>query len=128
MGLPARSLVALAVLTAFGASAEAKPRFEKQELSVPGHIVSMDWGDLDGDGWTDLVVAYRRGIGPEATRFLAIFFRGPSGYPAKPDLMLNAPQGAAIFDLGDALPSPGDELVYLTSFGAVAQSLAGRRA
>jgi hypothetical protein len=58
---------------------------------------------------------------------LAIFFRSPTGWQPRPDLMLAAPQGAAIFDLGDALPAAGDEIVFMTSFGVMAQSLSGRR-
>ncbi|MCC7386179.1 MAG: VCBS repeat-containing protein [Deltaproteobacteria bacterium] len=127
MGESARILAGLLALVLVPAAAEAKARFEKQDIGVPGHILWLDWGDLDADGAVDLVVSYRRGLGPEAQRFLAVFFRSERGFASRPDLMLVAPTGSAIFDVGDALPSAGEEIVYLTRFGVFAQSLSGRR-
>lgn len=120
--------IAVLLVSLLAAEASAKLRFEKQELTAPGQLLWLDWGDLDGDGWTDLAISYHRGTGPESQRFIAVFFRSEKGYPARPDLMIAPPYNAAIFDLGDALPAPGVELVYLTQFGVTAQSLAGRKA
>ncbi|MFO0727373.1 MAG: VCBS repeat-containing protein [Myxococcota bacterium] len=107
--------------------AEAKARFNKVDLSVPGQVFWLDWGDVDGDGLVDLVVAYGRGIGPEAQRFVGVFFRNPGGFSKEPDLKFQTPPSTAIFDLGDAIPGGGDEIVYMSRFGVYAQSLAGRR-
>jgi len=117
--------LALSVLPAFAAS--AKTKYEKRELSVPGQILWLDWGDFDADGLVDLVVSYSRGQGPDAQRFLGVFFRRPDGLPREPDLKIAAPQTAAMFDVGDALAFPGDELVFMGRFGVFAQSLAGRK-
>jgi hypothetical protein len=123
------TLALLAAAASLLAPRLAEARFERQELQVPGQILWIDWGDLDGDQLVDLVVSYVRGTGPQAERQIAIFFRAPQGLPREPSLRLTPPAQTAIFDVGDLLPGrPGDELVYLSRYGVYAQSLAGRRA
>lgn len=101
--------------------------FDRQELTVPGSLLSATSGDLDGDGRTDLLVAFRRGYGPRSERFLAVFFRTATGYGEKPELIFPVPDDAAVYDVGEVLPAAGEEVVYLTSIGVYAQSLAGRK-
>lgn len=121
-----RWIGALIGVLVLGGVARAGPKFERQALSVPGAVLWMSHGELDGDGFTDLVVSYRRGSGPQAQRFLAIFFRGPEGYPAKPQVAFAAPARTAVYDVGDAVGDPRDELVYLSSTGVFAQTFEGR--
>lgn len=120
-------LAAIAALCALPATAFAKVDFTRQEMKVPGAILWTTTGDFDGDGKTDLVTSYRRGNGPRANRYLAVFFQGDSGFGPKPDLAFQAPRAAAVFDVGDALSSPGEELVYMMSDGIYAQSFADRK-
>lgn len=122
-----RLAVALLVL-ALPATAQAKLRFEQDDLRVPGTVLWVADGDLDGDGATDLAVSYRRGSGPRAKRFVAVFFRGDAGFSQRPELAFAAPKNAALFDLGDALGGSADELVYLASDGVYAQTFVKRRA
>ncbi len=119
-------VVLTGVLVALGSSA-AWARFRKQELNIPGSVLSVAAGDLDADGLTDLVVSYRRGSGPKAARFMAVFFRGKEGYAERPTVAFRAPRNAAIFDVGPAFQDSGDQLLYLARTGVYAQSLASRK-
>ncbi len=98
----------------------------KSELQVPGDVRWLDYGDLDGNKLTDLVVSYTRGSGPRASRYIAVFLGTPKGYPSKPDLAVKAPRSAAVFDLGDAMGDEADELLFLTATGIFAQSWSGK--
>ena len=101
--------------------------FKRQTLRVPGSVLSVVHGDLNGDRRMDLVVSYRRRAGPDSRKYLGVFFRAEDGYTPAPSVAFRAPQRAALFDVGDALPDsspvPRDELVYLTSTGVFAQGL-----
>lgn len=123
-----RSLWASCAAVVCLSPASAWAGFDRQELTVPGSLLSATYGDLDADGRTDLLVAFRRGYGPRSERFLAVFFRSAAGYAEKPELIFPAPPDAAVYDVGDVSPAPGEEVVYLTGIGVYAQSLSGRKA
>lgn len=124
-----RAILTSLLLMQLGAErAQAKAQFKKESLKVPGTILAYATGDLDGDARTDLVVSYRRGKGPGTERFFAVFFRGELGYSGAPNLTLRAPSNAAVWDLGDVLGGPGEELVYLTTAGVYAIDLHARSA
>lgn len=117
----------LALVWCFGFMSQAEAGFRKQALSVPGSVLWLTHGDLDSDGYTDLVVSYRRGSGPVARRYLAVFFRGPDGYPAKPQVAYAVPKLTAVFDIGDAVGDARDELVFLANTGVYVQQFEGRK-
>lgn len=120
------ALLVLAAGALAGPAAGA-PRFTKQELAVPGGILWLTTGDLDGDRLTDLILSYRRGSGSRAQRFLAVFFRRPTGFTKDPDVTMAAPRSAAVFDVGEALGDGREQIVYLAADGVYAQSFVDRR-
>lgn len=106
----------------------AQAGFDRQDLQVPGSLLWVTPSDLDGDGWTDLVVSYLRGRGPKAQRYIGVFFRSEKGYPGRPQLAFAAPNGAGAFDVGDAVGDAAEELLYLTSSGVFVQPVVDRKA
>ncbi|MCB9655083.1 MAG: VCBS repeat-containing protein [Deltaproteobacteria bacterium] len=127
------ALTVALVVSSAGVLLAARPQmafagFKKLELRVPGGIVGVAPGDFDADGRADLAVAYVRGAGPKARRFIAMFFRDEKGgFAAKPDVAFSAPRNAAVFDVGDALGDAQDELVFLASDGIYAQAFVDRK-
>ena len=115
-------LVGLGLLlsTAIGEAA-----FQRRNLVLPGNVLWMTTGDVNGDGLVDLLVSYRQGSGPSAERFLGLFVRRPGGLPGRPDLRVKAPSQAAAFDVGDIDGDGRDELIYLMASGAFFQKVAG---
>jgi hypothetical protein len=99
----------------------------RQEMHVPGGILWLTTGDLDGDKKTDVVLSYRRGSGPRSQRFIAVFFRGAKGYASEPDVAIAAPRNAGIFDVGDAFGDGKEEIVYFAPDGVYAQAFIDRK-
>lgn len=118
---------ALAVLIGVSGAAEAGSPFSRRTSRVPGQIVSVHPGDLDGDGLSDLVVMYRRGTGRRARRYAAVFFRSPGGLAPVPSLAFAVPKDAALYDVGPLDDLPGDDLAYLTHTGVWFHNFADRK-
>lgn len=128
IGDPMKRMILFAALSLCAARpALAGTKFVRTELNVPGGILWLTTGDLDGDKKTDLVLSYRRGSGPRAQKFVAVFFRGDHGYSAQPDVAIAAPKNAGIFDVGDAIGDTKDEIVYLAPDGVYAQTFVDRK-
>jgi hypothetical protein len=121
-----KTTIALALIFCCAGEALAS-KFVRRDLNVPGSILWMTSGDLDGDGRTDLVVSYRRGAGPKTARFIAVFFGNENGWSERPEVAIAAPSTAAIFDVGDALGDAKDELMFLAVDGVYAQPFVDRK-
>lgn len=103
------------VLATLVVSAQADDRlFEISEIASEGRVVSARFGDFDGDGRRDLMIATLAGIPPRESRTISVHLQRPDGgYPAAPNHRLPIPRFSAVYDVADLKDSPGDELVLL---------------
>ena len=83
-------------------------------LRLPGTVLGVDTGDVDGDGREDLVAAHMAGTAGLA-RQVSVFAQGTKGsrFPADPAHTWNVPVDACAFAVGDFDPTPGQEVVFL---------------
>lgn len=91
---------ALMVLTISFGGAVAGP-FSAGTLDVNGRVVDVLAQDLDGDGKLELVASYTKGFGKDARARLAVFYNNEGSYPASPDIDIQFPKDACVFDVGD---------------------------
>ena len=77
-----RCAVLMVILVAGGiatAAAGDDPLFALWELSVADKLADIDTADLDGDGLEDIVIIHIKGLRPDETRWISIFWQSASG-------------------------------------------------
>ena len=79
------------------------------ELFVEGSVSGVLARDLDGDGFSEMLVSYHR----DERRFLAVF-RGGKTYARAPEHVVPVDPQAVLFAVGDHDPAPGLELVLIS--------------
>ena len=98
-----------------GAHAHADDEvFDIVELSYQGRVVTADVADFDGDGRKDLMLVTFDGLPPAQVRTIHVFRQSEDGgFATVPDARIALPEWSAVYDIGDVLAAPGDELVLL---------------
>ena len=90
--------------------------FRAFDLEMPGHVGYFLAEDLDEDGLKELIVLHKN---PSQSRvavgswWMSIFFQSGAGFGASPDRTIPIDPRAAVFDVGDLLPTPGKEISFL---------------
>ncbi len=90
--------------------------FRVFDLEMPGHVGYFLAEDLDEDGLKELIVLHKK---PPPSRvavtslWMSIFFQSDAGFGASPDRTIPIDPRAAVFDVGDLLPTPGKEISFL---------------
>jgi hypothetical protein len=105
----------------FCSSASSAEPFRVYDLKVDGQVRQYLTEDLDGDGLADLVVFHTKGEGAE--RWLSVFYQTAAGFPPGPQRAFRVPPRAVVFDVGDLLPAPGQEIAFLARDGLYAYVL-----
>ncbi|HET6204267.1 MAG TPA: VCBS repeat-containing protein [Planctomycetota bacterium] len=93
---------------------------ETQRVVVEPKVVGHAEADVDGDGRCDLLLA----LVPEKAgedRAIALFLQKPGGkFAAAPDLRIPVKKDVLAWSVGDLLPEPGREILFLTRSAAFA--------
>ncbi len=89
-----------------------------EDLYVEGEITTHLARDIDGDGWSELLVSYHR----DERRYLAVF-RGAKTYSRAPERVLPVDPQAVLFAVGDYESTPGLELVLVSRSSGVTYPL-----
>ncbi|RMF88528.1 MAG: VCBS repeat-containing protein [Nitrospinota bacterium] len=99
--------------------AAGTPLFSRQDLTVPGKILTVLPVDLQGKGTTDLLVAHKTGVYPEERRWLSLFRYqvDRQRYASTADQQWEVDPDVTLIDVGDVAPAPGKEILYLTTRG-----------
>ena len=92
----------------------AAPRFDHFVLKGPCQFKEIITQDLDRDGRADVLATCVAGNFPNYKRSLALFRQRPNGsFAEAPDQMIALDRQAAIVDVADVLPDPGQEILLL---------------
>jgi len=110
------------------ASTAGADSFEHYRGKVDGKIVQVVSEDINGDGFTDLIVSYRKGLPPGAQPCFAVFLFSPEGFQTKPDLDVPAPWDTCLFDIADLNGDGRIELVLFRKWKVQKMPLFGDQA
>lgn len=113
----------LGLLLAVPAAASTKPEFVTTEHHTRGEARNSLFGDINGDGFTDMVSVSNvvNDAARKLYRYLNIFMGTAEGrFPEKPDQVFRLFDEAVVIDLGEVdSHSPGEEVVFAVPDGAV---------
>ena len=94
--------LAIVVTSVVGASADDDPAFKLSTLRVADKLLDGLSEDLDGDGLKDILITHRKGLTPNETRWVSIFFQTKDGgFSAAADQSWELEPNAVIVDVGD---------------------------
>jgi len=108
----------LICLFSFEGYGEGADLFSAQSLNAGGSMLAVIPTDLDGRGWFEIVVMSKTGVYPKEKRWISIFSADSSAqYSMTARQRWEVDPSAAILDVGDIAPDPGEEIFYLTGHG-----------
>ncbi|MCD6379876.1 VCBS repeat-containing protein [bacterium] len=99
-----------------GSSADKKPEFLISKLGIADKILDIHVEDLDLDGLKDILITHSKGLSPNESRWISIFYQNPSnGFSPAADQSWELDTLAVIMDTGDIIGDSKKEIVYFTS-------------
>jgi hypothetical protein len=104
------------MLIATCATADDEPAFAVYKLSVPDYLQHHWIEDLDNDGLKDILVIHRKGLPPDETRWVSLFWQGADGsFSTAADQSWEIDHDAIVMDIGDVVGDSKKEICYLTA-------------
>ncbi|MGD8414463.1 MAG: VCBS repeat-containing protein [Candidatus Latescibacterota bacterium] len=120
-------LVLALLAAATTAHADDPPMFAVYKLSVPDYLQYHWIEDLDNDGRKDILVVHRKGLPPDETRWVSIFWQGADGsFATAADQSWELDKEAVVMDIGDVAGDPKKEICYVTPADVRYHELEGR--
>lgn len=102
--------------------------FSLSKLAVPGEVLGLVPADLDADSLQDLVIFHKKGLPPQESRWVSVFWQGANGtFGTAPDQTWELDTLATVADVGNIDTDPKLEICYLTSKDVRYYKLDGRR-
>jgi hypothetical protein len=96
--------------------ADEEQDFNLSKLSVADKLLDLVWEDLDQDGLDDILIIHRKGLEPDETRWISIFWQTKDGgFSTAADQSWEIDTASVILDTGDVAGDERKEIVYLTS-------------
>jgi len=97
-------------------SADDDAFFDVYKLNVAGKLLQHWVEDLNADGLKDILVVHRKGLQPDETRWVSIFWQRPGeGFATAPEQSWEVDIEAAVLDIGDVTGDSRKEICYMTS-------------
>jgi len=120
-------LVVLSIACAASVSqAKDDEMFRIYKLSIADKLLQHWVEDLDGDGLEDIFVVHTKGLEPDHTRWVSIFWHDAErGFGGAPDQSWELDEDAAVLDIGDVAGDASKEICFLTGDGVRYYPLSG---
>lgn len=115
----ASSIALLGLLAAARAHARPDIALAVHVLKVPGRVLDVAYGDVDGDGKEDVIVSHLMGDARDESgapqRYISVFRQGEGTerWSAAPTVTRNVPADAVAFAVGDFDSVKGDDVLFL---------------
>jgi len=109
--------IAATTAAASGARADDGEAFSLSTLSVADRLLYIQNEDLDDDGLQDILIVHNKGLHPDRTRWLSIFWQRGGGFSTAADQSWEIDSLAVALDTGDVEGDGRKEIVFLTGEG-----------
>jgi hypothetical protein len=118
-------IIAAAMLVAVTAGAEEEA-FKLSTLSVADKLLYVEDEDLNLDGLNDILIVHRKGLKPDETRWVSIFWQmSDGGFATAADQSWEIDSLAICLDIGDVAGDERREICILTPSGVSYYPLEG---
>jgi len=105
----------LCLFTVPEAAAAGETVFELSRLSVADKVLDIITEDLNADDLEDIMIIHRKGLPPDETRWISIFWQYKNGsFSTAADQSWPIDSTAIIIDTGDIVDDAKKEIVYVT--------------